>query len=396
MQLKNYLFALVPYKQIRKLKKYVTLKFLLWGKPKRNFGHYLLQKANPALNLHNMETSLGKDVVTGFINCYNAYFACKDFLREYVLVCQNCIVEPKYGWGIDVATDTLIFDSISNNAWLESYHPGYFQYQKNKVKADFYPDIISIRMLKGGERNYWHFLHDLLGEVVLAKKYVYNAENIPYLISEDLAKQPFFKQAIAESNYLSGLNWVVQKKDQYIRAGNAYFLQVQPNKKETLLGVRSLFNLPLADGAQNRKVFLTRNPKRIRYLKNAGEIELIAVKYGFEIIDADTLSFSEQIKLFRQVRFFVGIHGAGLINMVFRQGAPMNLLELFPQNYIQPHYFWLSKDLGFDYACLVGSNAGSDTAFSVAPAEFEEKIQEMLRAEHANTSISVDTMNYNP
>ncbi|NTS43158.1 glycosyltransferase family 61 protein [Flavisolibacter sp. BT320] len=394
MQLKNYLFAFVPYKQIRKLKKYGTLKFLLWGKAKRQFGHYLLQEADPVLNLHKMETSLGNEVVTGFTACHNAYIACKDLLREYVLVCQNCIIEPKYGWGIDVATDTLIFDSIANNSWLETYHPGYFQYKKSKEKADFYPDIISIRMLKGGERNYWHFLHDLLGEVVLAKEYVHNAANIPYLISEDLAKQPFFKQAIAESSYLSGLNWVVQKKDQYVRADKAYFLQVQPNKKETLLGVRALFNLPLADNTHKRKVFLTRNPKRIRYLKNAGEIEIIARKYSFEIIDADTLSFSEQINLFRQVRFLAGIHGAGLVNMIFRQGAPMSLLELFPQNYIQPHYFWLSKDLGFDYACLVGSKAGTDTAFSVAPAEFEDKIQEMLNAEHANTSISVDTMNY--
>ncbi|RYY46150.1 MAG: glycosyltransferase family 61 protein [Chitinophagaceae bacterium] len=124
-----------------------------------------------------------------------------------------------------------------------------------------------------------------------------------------------------------------------------------------------------------------------------GSIEIIAVKYGFEIIDADTLSFAEQMNLFRQVRFLAGIHGAGLVNMIFRQGAPMSLLELFPQNYIQPHYFWLSKDLGFDYSCLVGSKAGSDTAFTIAPAEFEDKIQEMLRAEHANTSVSVDIMN---
>jgi hypothetical protein len=378
-RLKVWLFRIVPHQWIYSAKKHLTINFGFFGKAEKNIGSYLVQASTAKFSVHGMESELGKEVVQGFRGCYDEYKMRGGLLREFILQCENCIIEPKFGWGIDEATDKLIFDSIAYNSWRESYHPSYLRYKKGKESAAYYPAIVSIRIIRGGEKNYWHFLHDLLGQVVLARKNNLGIETgIPYLISESLAAQPFFKKAVLQSRYLSGINWIVQRNNEYIKAGTAYFLQVQPNKAETFFAVRSLFDFPKPDGSKNRKIFLTRNPRRIRHLQNAPQIESIAKNYGFEIVDADNLSFEEQMRLFSETNLLVGIHGAGLINMIFRSGASMHLLELLPKDYVQPHYFWLSKDLGFSYRCLIGSKAASDTSFTVSSEEFEIQLQSLL------------------
>jgi hypothetical protein len=84
----------------------------------------------------------------------------------------------------------------------------------------------------------------------------------------------------------------------------------------------------------------------------------------------------------------VGIHGAGLANIVFRANAPMSLLEMFPPISVPsfeappPHYFWLATQLGFEYDLLFGENRHDtesyQTSFSVDAGLFREKLEAML------------------
>jgi hypothetical protein len=78
--------------------------------------------------------------------------------------------------------------------------------------------------------------------------------------------------------------------------------------------------------------------------------------------------------LFGSTGFLVGIHGAGLTNVIFRKNAPMNVLEILPGDYLQPHYFWLSKGMGHTYRCIAGSESFYDTSFYVDPVLFEKKL----------------------
>ena len=113
----------------------------------------------------------------------------------------------------------------------------------------------------------------------------------------------------------------------------------------------------LRPGSGQRKIFLTRAKTRLRFIENESEIIEVCKKYGLEIVDADHLSSVQQIELFANARFVAGIHGAGLTNMIFRQG-PCMILELFPPadlGYLPFHYIMLAKMHNFGYQALIGT-----------------------------------------
>ena len=371
------LLSIIPYSLIYFFKKKISINYLLFGKAKKNTGDYLVNDTKTEFILYNMESELGAEVINGFQSCYNEYLSHKNFLRKYVLAVDNCVIEPTFGWGILADDNSLVFDSISNNTWIEAYHPSYLNYKKGKAKAISYPKLISINIIRGGDNNYWHFLHDLLGEVALAKKAL--PDKIPFVISKNLANKPFFKDALLQSDYLAKCTWLI-RDDKYYKADKAYFIQTMPNSNEQFFDVRKMLLIKNSDNTKQRKIFLRRNKNRIRFINNSNEIETIARQYNFEIVDADYLSLQQQIELFGETKFLIGIHGAGLTNVLYRKNAPLHLVELLPQDYLQPHYFWLSKGLGHSYSCFVGSPSAYDTSFYVDPKKFEEKLSQMLNS----------------
>ena len=369
--------TIFPYRFIRKVLKQVNLKALLFSYAKVNREDYLVENTEYAFRMYDMESKLGYKISTGFILQFLSYINAPKLQREYIIDGGKCYIEPIYGWGIKFGSSQLIKDSVIYNRFLENYYPSWIKYKLYaKKRTKYYPSVVSIRMIKGAETNYWHFLSDMLGIIVLIDKHNF-PRDIPLLISKDLAAQKFFKQVMAYSKDLRDRNWVIQDKE-YILADHVFFCQKMPNSKEQLNGLLKMLDIPDADKTKNRKVFVRRSPARIRFIKNADEIESIAIKNGFEIIDCDNLSFSEQVTLFSECSHIVGIHGAGLTNILWRKNAPLTLLELFPENYVHPGYFWVAKSFDKEYLALTGSPILPDTSFHIDPQQFEEKLLQVL------------------
>jgi capsular polysaccharide biosynthesis protein len=105
---------------------------------------------------------------------------------------------------------------------------------------------------------------------------------------------------------------------------------------------------------------LYRGLNRSRALRNSDELAAALIQgFGFEAVDTDDLTYDEQANLFADARFIIATHGAGLTNLIHRIGAPATLLELFPTDYVHPHFAWLARNAGFDYSGLVGSTLDS-------------------------------------
>lgn len=368
--LRKLVLRIIPHSFIRFSRKKINLNYLFFGASIKNVGKYIVNDTNSHCPFYGMEEQLGQRVVEGFKACYSEYKSKHTLLRKYVLEIENCVIEPKDGWAITESDNKLVFDSIPNNSWRENYHPDYFEYKRNRDMAELLDGVVSINIIRGGENNYWHFLHDLLGEVALALQHT--PANTPFLISSNLSAKTFFKQALTQSPLLASFKWIVRDKT-YYRAKKAWFVQTMPNANEQFFNVQKLLQVPNSNNS-NRKVFLTRSPSRIRFLKNSMEIETIAKKYNFEVVDTDKLSLAEQIALFSQTKWLIGIHGAGLTNLIYRQNAALKLLELLPGDYLQPHYFWLCKGMGHEYKCIIGSVASIDTSFKIPAVEFEKEL----------------------
>ena len=113
--------------------------------------------------------------------------------------------------------------------------------------------------------------------------------------------------------------------------------------------------------------------------RRALELEGILDKHGFETIFAEDLPYAEQIKLLAEVRNFIGIHGAGLTNLLFSDMPSIRCLEILPGSYIYPHYYWMLQMTGAGrYDAIVGSELDSNTNFTIDLAAFERQVELLL------------------
>lgn len=365
--------TLLPPNFIYFFKKRIGINAFFWGKARRNIGVYYLNK--PCKELPFIDVCLDRNIQQNFAYYRNYYLKRQDCLRTYILEVNDCIIEPKLGWAID-NNEKLVLDSIAQNTLKENVFPSYTHYKKEaRTSSTKVDECISIRMIRGGEDNYWHFLFDLLGQVVVAKNY--QLDHLPFIISKNLSSKKYFQDALKISSYLSSLKWIVQGDNEYISTRKAFFIQSQPHDTSICKAVLNLFDIKIAD-PKHRKIFIKRTSKYLRHLTNDNLVEEIVCKYGFEIVDTDDLSLLEQITLFKQTRYVIGIHGAGLINIMFRGSLQLSLLEIFPSDFIPPHYYWLSKDLGYGYLCQVGSAMNKKGGFSIDPVLFEEKVKQLI------------------
>ena len=374
---KTVISSIFPIQLLRKAKLLLSPDYWKFGRTIKHIGEYIVIDNTYERVFNNDEERLGNVLINGFNKCYDDYEVHTGLMRKYVLKLENVIIEPEMGWAILTKNDKLVFDSVSNNSWRQNYYPNFNEYKKKKNSAIKLEDAISINLIKGGEFNYWHFLHDFLGEIFLAKIYLPHINT--YIISCDLAERDIFKYTLKISPLLQSCKWIL--RNSYFEVKTAYFIQCLPNSFEQLKGIRSFFEPIIPMKSLEKKIYLTRSNKRIRHLKNEKEISSLLQKYGFEIIDADILSMQEQIKLFANTRYLVGLHGAGLTNILFAYPASLSVLEILPLNYLQPHYYILSKAFNQDYYAVIGSALSIDSAFLVDGKLLEEKIRIMLGLE---------------
>ncbi len=138
----------------------------------------------------------------------------------------------------------------------------------------------------------------------------------------------------------------------------------------------------IGTGSYNRRLFITHSPKRLRFIENNAEIAGICQKMGFEVLDFDELTLPEQIQAVGQARYVVGIHGAGLANIIFRGGRPLGLLEIYPPaTYFPFHNIMLANQLGYHCDGLIGLPGSQQFSggFRVDPTGFRQRLAALLQ-----------------
>jgi hypothetical protein len=117
-------------------------------------------------------------------------------------------------------------------------------------------------------------------------------------------------------------------------------------------------------------IFIDR-PKGRRGAHNAAELDCLLVKYGIQRVDLSSMSFPEQIQLFRAAKLIIGAHGAGLANIVFCPPTA-KIIEVFPANYGIPSFGLLAQGLGLDYYATADYRHGDNVKPSDPTKKFED------------------------
>ena len=122
--------------------------------------------------------------------------------------------------------------------------------------------------------------------------------------------------------------------------------------------------LSLSDAT--RKIYIGRKMGGWRFVENQGEVEEFLSARGFENVQAENLSFADQIRLFASARLIVGMHGAGLANILFAPRA--HLVELMG-GYGDGAYYNIASAFKQPYTLLNCNDSGDNIVVDLKQLE---------------------------
>ncbi len=101
------------------------------------------------------------------------------------------------------------------------------------------------------------------------------------------------------------------------------------------------------------RIYISRAKARHRQVTNEAEVIEVLRPLGFEEIVLESLSFSEQVRLFTQAKVIVAAHGSGLTNIVFCS-KEVKVIEFMSPHYERYYYRVISQYLGLEHYSLTG------------------------------------------
>lgn len=305
--------------------------------------------------------------------------------RESVtLIRASSFVEPELGWVICKPAH-LVDNCLIDSAFAP--RPRFSRYLRARVfgrpKVRKVGAIIHLR--SWGENNYWHFVNDLLGGRLRLAETCRIPPGVPVLLGERAYARPFVRQLLARGA-LGTRGFIVQGSE-YVQADEVVVFTTARSNRQNYDFVLERLGAPKGDATRVRRIFLSREEGSGRTISNQGELQDVFRAFGFDIVATERMTLEEQMKLFAEVGYLVAIHGAGLINMMFRAGAPLKVLEIFPPPQLlswgttPPHYCFMAQALGFDYDALITTETRQGdyrASFRVDPIVLRERIRAML------------------
>lgn len=194
-------------------------------------------------------------------------------------------------------------------------------------------------------KNPWHIWIDQLSKLSLV-----------YAVYGDKFKQypvmiPFKNKYIEEA--LSLINPGVKIIE--IPAGEYWFCQdlIVPTTTNiedgivhplAVLYLRNVLNRFINPRAK-RKIYISRKNAKLRRIKNEDEVIKLLESRGYETVFPEKLSVEKQMELFGDASHIIGVHGAGLINMI---ASPKDcyIIELYHKDRDKKVYPILSRHCG--------------------------------------------------
>ena len=176
--------------------------------------------------------------------------------------------------------------------------------------------------------NYYHFLTETVYKIFATG--IKNSDFV-FIFPEGIFESSFVEEIInmLEINYIK----IPNKQSSIFHFEKLFFVSEKPHceefNSEVVRKMKSFFRTKITIKKNDRKIYVSRKAKQRRSFKNHDDVENVFLEFGFEIIYAEDLTFTQQLKLFSEACFIAGLHGAGLTNMIFANEG-CQILEIMP------------------------------------------------------------------
>jgi capsular polysaccharide biosynthesis protein len=226
---------------------------------------------------------------------------------------------------------------------------------------------------------YFHWLTEALPRLIAAAPFL---DGHTLLLPEKYEREPFIKASLELLNCkVHFFKWSRKQKVKELvvpghTAGSGHYSI--PLIKE----VRQRF-LDATAKTPQRKIYISRQKAPRRKIMNEDAVVALVQQYGYEIHFFEDYTLQQQIAIMAGTRYLIGLHGAGLTNMLFMP-APGKILEL--RNRQDDHnncFFTLASALDHDYYYLNNAGDTTDTHRVNITVDTAQLQQVLHRMEHA-------------
>lgn len=139
-------------------------------------------------------------------------------------------------------------------------------------------------------------------------------------------------------------------KKLYVQMNTNYF-SVDP-----LNGIQKMIFSSVSSSISADRIYISRKYALRRHLSNEEKLMDQLQKFGFREVSLEKMSWKEQVLLFEGAEIVVGMHGAGLSNLVYCKRLRL-VVEMLPSKNTNKLYEKLSETLSLPYrSCLLDSN----------------------------------------
>lgn len=237
------------------------------------------------------------------------------------------------GWGDDIGAGILLLGSYSNN-----YYHWVVDYLSRFWAIDQFPEYSHFPLIIDDN------LHPNLLEALS-----YCNKNRRVIIPVRYGTRHRVKKLVIPSN----LSFIPKN----LRSGMKGTYEDGGVAPRAIQFLRDIFevNKRIENSESRRKIFISRKRAHHRVLLNETEIENLFLRYGFQTINPEKMTFREQLEIFAGAEIIAGPSGAGMTNMIF---APITTKLLFLSNC--PFYSVVADILGQDAVYVSGSSISCD------------------------------------
>lgn len=262
----------------------------------------------------------------------------------WLTVPNSTILRAHRSMGSVIAHDGKVIHDSSRQIWVKP--------EENEAIHLKFPTCqtvdgcIAVTTDGGGGLNYWHWLLDILPRVYLLKH-----GDIWSKVDYFLIDKPFPKMLMALA--ILGVQEHQIIWTQYghsLRTRLTIVPQFIQEKTNWIVNFLREYFLPYADNSlvASPKVYISRKKASRRRILNEDQVLDYLIPRGYMPCYLEDLSFPEQIALFKTARYVIGLHGAGLTNIIWCETGG-RVLEIFPDVPWRDCYWILANEAGLDY-----------------------------------------------
>lgn len=270
------------------------------------------------------------------------------FKYDNVLIFNNCCAANNTG-NNRLETFKFIISQFNNNLGIKKVN----QFLFNCALSSFLPK----KQIESGcwvvdhwSHDYFHWITECIAKIIYLSKC-----NIiePVLLPQQFTKYSY----IIESLKYFNIQFVIIPSTRHINVKKLFTAEFEydvGNFDARILGlIVSRLTPPDNSIISKPRIWISRAHAKKRRILNEIELYPILAKHNIEIVHTESLSFSEQVSLFQQAKMVVGLHGAGLTNMLFMQSGGY-IIEIRKKGDNHSNcYFTLASDLQHKYYYLL-------------------------------------------